>query len=121
MTVSPQQLEGRKLCVVFVKVTDPQSQKVSLQCLRGRASVTNGRIACVADDGTLFQIPSSAARNILPSDGTPLLKDADYFVLVKVDPSIKLVSKGDDDLEIHDLPDDDDGCDCGCGHHHHHS
>lgn len=113
MPVNLKHLEGRKFCVVFVKVIDAARERVSLQCLRGRASVTSGRVACVAEDGTLFQIPSTAIPNILPSDGTPLLQDAEYFVFVKVDPSIQLVSKGESDLEIHEHDDD-----CDCGHHH---
>lgn len=85
-------LEGRKLCVVFVQVVDESSGRVRLQCMRGRANVEGSRVSVVADNGCMFTIPSSAVGNILPSDGTELLKDAEYFCLVKTDSGIDLVS-----------------------------
>ena len=39
MTIPLNRLEGRKFCVVFVKLVDPATERVQLQCLRGRASV----------------------------------------------------------------------------------
>ena len=84
-------LEGRKMCVVFVKVLDAATEKVQLQCLRGRASVEPGRLHVVHAEGGMFTVPSSALPNILPSDGTPLLQDAEYFVLVRTDDNIEFV------------------------------
>ena len=84
-------LEGRRFCVVFVKVLDPASGKMQFQCLRGRADIRrDGRLFVVAPGGAEFQLPSSAYGMIQPSDGTEMLKDADYFVLVKTDPRIDL-------------------------------
>ncbi|MBR0460344.1 MAG: hypothetical protein IJJ26_14015 [Victivallales bacterium] len=114
--ISLDQLEGRKFCVVFVKVLDEAAGRVQMQCLRGRASVERMRVSCVTDYGAKFQIPPLAQINILPSDGTPLLQDAEYFCFVKVDKNISL---GDDPL-LHGLDDDDDDDDCDCHHHHHH-
>lgn len=97
MAVPLDKLEGRKFCVVFVKVIDAATERVQLQCMRGRASVERGRVSCVDANGSSFQIPSISVKNILPSDGTALLKDAEYFCLVKLDESIELVNKDVDD------------------------
>ncbi len=86
-------LEGRRFCVVFVKVLDPVHERVALQCFRGRASIERGRVNVVADSGGVFAVPGSALHNILPSDGSRILKDAEYFCLVKTDESIELVSE----------------------------
>jgi len=88
-------LEGRKFCVVFIKVLDAATEKVQLQCLRGRASVEPGRLTVVHERGGMFTVPSSALPNILPSDGTALLQDAEYFVLVKTDENIMFASASD--------------------------
>ncbi len=86
-------LEGRKFCVVFVKVLDAVSERVQLRCLHGRASIEKGRINVVAPSGNLFTVPGTAMSSVLPSDGTALLKDAEYFCMVKVDDNIELVSE----------------------------
>ncbi len=83
-------LEGRKFCVVFVKILDgsePKS-KVQMQCLRGRASVERGRVSLVTAAGGQFTIPGTAMARILPSDGSELLKDAEFYVIVRTDPNI---------------------------------
>ena len=84
------QLEGRKFCVVFVKVLDPVTEKVQLQCMRGRASIDRGRVSVIDKHGAVFTIPNISIPNIMPSDGTKLLQDAEYFVFVKLDESIQL-------------------------------
>ena len=84
-------LEGRRFCVVFVKVLDVASGKLQFQCLRGRADIRGGgRLFVVAPGGGEFQVPSSAYSLIQPADGTEILRDAEYFVLVKTDPRINL-------------------------------
>ena len=105
MPISLDRIEGRKFCVVFVKVLDEATDKVQLQCLRGRASVDRGRVSVIGADGCRFTVPGTASMNILPSDGTPLLQDAEYFCFVKVDPSIALAS----------IPHEHG---CHCGHEH---
>jgi hypothetical protein len=84
-------LEGRRFCVVFVKVLDVSRERVQLQCFRGRASVERGRVNVVAANGGVFTLPGTSVNNILPSDGSRLLRDAEYFCLVKTDESIELV------------------------------
>lgn len=84
-------LEGRRFCVVFVKVLDIETEHVQLQCMRGRASVERGRLSVVTAEGGMFTVPSSALPSVLPSDGTELLKDAEYFCLVKTDENIAFV------------------------------
>jgi len=93
MSISLEKIEGRKFCVVFVKVLDEATGKVQLLSLRGRASVEHGKVTCISDDGTNFTIPSVSVANILPSDGTPYLKDAEFFCFVKVDKDIQLANK----------------------------
>lgn len=85
-------LEGRTFCVVFVKILDEVKGRVQTQCFRGRADIERGRLNVVAENGALFTVPSSAYGNILPNDGTKMLKEAEFFVLVKTDPSIQLTS-----------------------------
>ncbi|OPZ30667.1 MAG: hypothetical protein BWZ02_00644 [Lentisphaerae bacterium ADurb.BinA184] len=83
-------LEGRRLCVVVVKVLDERAGRVQMQALHGRASVEHGKLAVITPDGVRFGVPNTALGNILPNDGTALLKDAEYFVLVKADAGIAL-------------------------------
>ena len=88
---SQRHLEGRKFCVVFVQV-DEAAAKVRLHCFRGRASLDGPRLQCVGEDGRVFTVPATASGNVLPSDGTALLGDAEFFVLVKADPEISFQS-----------------------------
>ena len=90
-------LEGRKFCVVFVKVIDAATERVQLRCLRGRASLERNKLDVMAPNGNLFTVPNSALPTIQPNDGTALLKDAEYYCLVKVDDSIEL---GDEPSQI---------------------
>lgn len=119
MNIPLERIEGRKFCVVFVKTIDEARGKVQLQCMRGRASVDRGKVSVIDESGCTFTVPGTAVNNILPSDGTALLKDAEYFCFVKVDPSIQLVTKNNDDLLVHEIDDDEEACDCGHEHHHH--
>jgi hypothetical protein len=84
-------LEGRRFCVVFVKVLGASRERVQLQCFRGRVSVERGRVKVVDSNGGVFTLPGTALGNILASDGSPILKDAEFFCLVKTDESIELV------------------------------
>ncbi len=87
-----QYLEGRKFCVVFIKVLSIANERVQLRCLRGRASVDCGKVSVMAPSGNIFTIPGTAIHSIMPNDGTAILKDAEYFCFVKVDDNIELVS-----------------------------
>mgnify|MGYP006296050951 FL=1 len=93
-------LEGRKFCVVFVKVIDPETERVRLQCLHGRANVTRRGVSVVTAEGAEFQVPSTALPTVQPSDGSDLLKDAEYFVLVKTDPGIDFFGEGGADVTV---------------------
>jgi hypothetical protein len=93
MVTPLERLEGCKFCVVFVKVMDAVSERVQLQCLRGRASVEKGRVSVVDSQGAMFTLPAISVKNIQPSDGTKLLQDAEYFCLVRVDKNIELVTR----------------------------
>lgn len=85
-------LEGKKFCVVFVKVLDPVRERVQLQCFRGRANIERNKLQVVNESGVVFTVPSTALPTIMPSDGSKLLKDAEYFALVKTDENIELMS-----------------------------
>ena len=80
---------------LFVKVIDVSTERVQWQCLRGRASVNQGKVSVFDKNGSGFTLPSTAVKNILPSDGTALLEDAEYFCLVRVDDNIDLVSQSE--------------------------
>ena len=84
-------IEGKKFCVVLVQADekDCSPEKAKLRCLRGRASVDDDKITCIGDHGN-FCVPTSANGSILPSDGTPILKDAEYYCLVRVDSRISI-------------------------------
>lgn len=93
-------LEGRKFCVVFVKVLDAATERVQLRCLRGRANVEPGKVSIAAGSGNVFTIPQTAMATIRPNDGTELLKDAEYFCLVKVNDNIDLGGGEDGDIVL---------------------
>ena len=102
-------LEGRRFCVVFVKVLDVFTGKVQCSCLRGRASWERGHLEVISERGGRFAVPATALPSIAPSDGTPILRDAEYFCLVKVSDNIDLEHGG----HHHHHP---DGCTCGHCH-----
>lgn len=94
MAVELNYLEGRRLCVVFCKLeeedekgkcTNMEDPKFQIKTMHGRANVLNNQyLECVTSEGGNFKIPPSAYDKIFPSDGTDILKDAEYFVMVKV-------------------------------------
>lgn len=76
-------LEGRRFCLVFAKAGEQDPEKVQLRCHYGRLNIQDGdKLYLQEDSGAAIGIPSSACNKILPSDGTHLLKDAEYFVIV---------------------------------------
>lgn len=93
MAVPLNRLEGRRFCVVFVKLVDPVTERVQLQCLRGRASIDRGKVSVYNEHGAVFTLPSVSLKNIMANDGTELLQDAEYFCFVRVDDSMQLVNK----------------------------
>lgn len=85
VTVDLRYLEGKRFCVVLAQQTDvnnPDSE-IRLRCLHGRANVS--REGALSLEGNVpFQVPASAYTNVLPSDGTDMLRDAEYFVICRV-------------------------------------
>ena len=84
-------LLGKKLCLVFAKHADEKTNKVQMRCHYGIAFVEDGQKLYLIEEksGAKIGIPSSAYNKILESDGTELLKDSEYFVIVKVDKNIE--------------------------------
>ena len=77
-------LNGKRFCVVRMRVLDPVKQKVKLTPLHGIARVLPDRLVLEQAYGEKFVVPDSALPSILPNDGTPLLKGAAYYVIVKL-------------------------------------
>ena len=78
-------LEGKRFCVVLLEDTgtiDPD--KVKIRPVLGRASVDKQGVLRLEYAGGSMAVPSSSYPQILPSDGTDLLGDAEYYVIVKV-------------------------------------
>ena len=84
-------LDGKKMCVVFVKEVPGDTSKAQIQCYHGRADTAENKLAVIDSGGAKFVVPNTALSNILPSDGTALLKDAEYFVMVKLHPDIDFI------------------------------
>lgn len=93
-------LDGRKVCVVFVKDVPGRADKAQIQCYHGRADISENKLAVIDSDGAKFVVPSSALNNILPSDGTALLRDAEYFVMVKLHPDIGFIGEETECLDV---------------------
>ena len=100
MSMDLSYLEGKKICVVFCQLTNEQAFKdgeepkegsFKLKCLHGLGNIIEGGkyLRVEGPDGG-FSVPPSAYRNIHPSDGTDLLKDAEYFVMVKLDHKMEM-------------------------------
>ena len=94
-------LEGKKMCVVFCQLQDedqfqdendmPDEGTFKIKCLHGRGNVfDNGKALRVEGDNGGFTVPASCYGRIYPSDGTDLLKDAEYFVMVKLDKNMEM-------------------------------
>ena len=88
-------LEGRKVCVVFCQLKEEETFKTNsenpeeagfrLKCLHGLGNIIDGKYLKVEGPSGSFQVPPSAYKNIFPNDGTDLLEDSEYFVMVKID------------------------------------
>jgi hypothetical protein len=52
--------------------------------MHGRASIDHRGALSVEASGGSFTVPASAYNRVLPSDGTPILEEAEYFVMVRV-------------------------------------
>ncbi|MCM8541215.1 MAG: hypothetical protein NE328_13145 [Lentisphaeraceae bacterium] len=92
-------LEGKKICVVFCQLKegiivdehDPKMEEnFSFQCLHGRGNVIDGKQLRVENPELGFTIPTSCNNRIFPNDGTDIIGDAEYFVMVKIDEKLKM-------------------------------
>jgi hypothetical protein len=70
--------------MVCMEVLDQVEQKVKLTPIHGVARLLPDRLVVEESSGNRLVVPDSALRSILPSDGTELLKDAEYYVIVKM-------------------------------------
>jgi hypothetical protein len=77
-------LDGTRFCIVLMTVLDATTQKVKLTPIHGVAKVLPDRLLVEESSGSLHSVPDSALPSILPSDGAELLKDAEYYVIVKI-------------------------------------
>ena len=78
-------LQGKRFCVVLLEdAENPDPTKVKIRPMLGRANFDkNGHLKLEHSDGA-FMVPSSCYTSILPSDGTDLLEDAEYYVICKL-------------------------------------
>ena len=77
-------LQGAAFCIVYMTVLDAEKQEVQLDPFHGTSRVLADRILVADDEGRTSVIPDCALGNIHPSDGNAVLKEADYYVIVKV-------------------------------------
>ena len=66
----------------------PQTQNYNQELVKERRLP----FEVVSDSGMLFTVPGSALPNVMPADGTKMLRDAEYFVFVKTDEGIEFMS-----------------------------
>ena len=84
MPVDPKEVQGRKICVVFVAADSAETEAARLRVLHGRADLDRRGVLTVQHEGGAFVVPSSCRNQILPSDGTEILGDAEYYILCRV-------------------------------------
>jgi len=77
-------LDGCRFCMVCMQVLDEATKNVRLTPIHGIAKVMPDRLLVVEPGGSEHVIPTSALPSILPSDGTPLLAEAEHYVIVKI-------------------------------------
>ena len=92
-------LDGKKICVVFVKEIPESPNKAKIQCMHGRADTSENKLTVITGNGAKFTVPNTALPTILPSDGTEILKDAEYFVMVKLHQDIDFITSEEHDIE----------------------
>lgn len=78
-------LEGKRICLVFMQGQGTEPSTVRLRALHGRASVDRRGTLAVEHAEGRFLVPSSCYPNILPADGSPILQDAEYFVICRLE------------------------------------
>lgn len=77
-------LEGKRFCVVYVQAEGDGATTLNMKCVHGRANVEKGKLT-VENDRVSLPVPSSCYPMIQPNDGTAMLRDAEYFVVCRVE------------------------------------
>lgn len=77
-------LDGTRFCMVCMDVLDAATETVKLTPIHGVAKILPDRLVVEEPSGNQMVIPDSALVSVLPSDGTAMLKDAEYYVIVKM-------------------------------------
>jgi hypothetical protein len=79
-------LEGRRFCVVLIKLDDETRPDgpFKMRCMHGRASIDHQGYLTLEGESSSWKVPSACYSRILPSDGKKILEDAEYFVLCRV-------------------------------------
>ncbi len=93
MSLNLKYLEGKTICIVFCKLqnedahgrsNDVENTDFDFKTLFGRASIVDPGYLEVIGQGMTFRVPPSAYKHIFPNDGTDILGNAEFFVMVKV-------------------------------------
>lgn len=77
-------LQGIRFCIVLMKVLDQAAGKVQLTPIYGIARVSDDGLSVEEPSGSMHAVPDSALSSIYPSDGNEMLKDAEYYAIVKI-------------------------------------
>lgn len=78
-------INGKSFCLVMMQVIDMVSEQVKLTPIYGTARVLADRMVVEEKSGSQHVIPDSALTAISLSDGNEILKDAEYYVIVKIE------------------------------------
>ncbi|RMD74728.1 MAG: hypothetical protein D6820_16180 [Lentisphaerae bacterium] len=80
-------LEGKKICLVFVKADASDPDRAQCRFLFGRANwdAKHRRLSVEHQEGA-FTVPPTCYTQIFPNEGDePQLRDAEYYILCRVD------------------------------------
>ncbi len=77
-------LDGVRFCMVCMDVLNAATETVKLTPIHGVAKIMPDRLVVEELGGNQMVIPDSALASVLPSDGTAMLGDAEYYVIVKM-------------------------------------
>ena len=91
MPIDLSYLQGKKFCLVLAQKTGDDPSKARLRTMHGRADFSReGVLSVVSDKGDKFAVPASCYHQVLQSDGTALLEDAEYYVICHVHQDIEI-------------------------------
>ena len=91
MPIDLNYLQGKKFCLVLAQKFGEDPSKAKLRTMHGRADFSReGVLSVVSDSNEKFAVPASCYNQILQSDGTELLQDAEYYVICHVDKNIEI-------------------------------